>query len=79
MCGSSWVEPVKTVFNDRGGTEGGLVLLETGLELGELGRSELGVGCWISGFRHGIEGSHLTPHRHPRSSRTWFVRAFIRA
>jgi hypothetical protein len=31
------------------------VLLETRLEPGELGLGELGVGCWVSGFRHEVE------------------------
>jgi hypothetical protein len=31
------------------------VLLETRVEPGELGMGELGVGCDVSGFRHGIK------------------------
>ena len=31
------------------------VLLETRVEPGELGLGEPGVGCYVSGFRHGIK------------------------
>jgi hypothetical protein len=33
------------------------ILLETCVEPGEVGPRELGIGCYVSGFRHGTEAT----------------------